>query len=898
MSSLVNRVKGLILVSLCMVACFMGTNAIAAQQVPTIVVLPFQVNGGPELQQAANSLPEIIGHSLISRGARVVPQSVMYEAIQKNNVSTLDAAVARRIASQTGANHALIGTISQVGTALSIDARLVPVGGGTARPFFVDQSSGARDLNSAAAELASKVSSQFASSDSIAGVEVRGTRVLDPEVVLMRVSARAGDHVDPALIDRDMKALWDLGYFSDVRVEVERQDKGLVLVYTVVEKPRIENVAVEGATEVDADDILDVMSTKQGAIYNERLVAEDIQKIIELYRKKGFSVASVTPRVDMRPGGSNAALIMTVNEGKKLYIKDVLLEGVSQLSPGDVKSEMLLEPRGWLSWIDGSGVMREELIERDATAITSYYLEHGFIDVIVAAARLDYQEDGIVITFPIEEGTRYTLGEVSFAGDLIESADVLRGMTELHKLAARNEHFKLSVMQADERVLTDYYAKHGYGFADINPTPRKSTTAAGVVDVIYHIGKKQQLYIGRVLVEGNDKTRDNVILREMRLTDGDKFDGDKLRRSNERLQRLGFFEMAEIELVPTATEDEVDLRVKVKEQPTGALMFGVGYSTFSSVGVAGTIMERNLFGKGYSLALQSSFNARRNAYMLSFTNPRLYDTDLGFGLDAYHWRDDYLDYRKKTTGATVRFSYPLGEYTAITVGYRFDQYEMYDMDWDVSPLIRAYDTGTRYTSVGLLRLGRNSTDHRNPTKGHIDRLSLDYGGGLLGGDDDFVLVSAEHQTFYELWKNHVLHGRIKGAALLKNGSKEPPIFERFWMGGIDSVRGYNARDIVPVDPNTDDHIGGTRMAFANLEYIWTFSEELGFAIVPFFDMGINVDHNQKWNWQDDMKRSFGAELRWRSPMGDLRFAYGIPLDEDRKGERPSGRFEFSMGQTF
>ena len=898
MSNLVNRVKGLVLVSLCMVVCFAAMHAHAAQQVPTIVVLPFQINGGQELQQAANSLPEIIGHSLIARGARVVPTNVMLEALARNNVSTLDAAVARRIASQTGANHALIGTISQIGSALSIDARLVPVGGGAARPLYVDQSSGARDLNSAAGELAAKVSGQFTSSDSIAGVEVRGTRILDPEVVLMRVSARAGDTVDPALIDRDMKVLWDLGYFSDVRVDIEQQDRGRVLVYTVVEKPRIENVAVEGATEVDPDDVLAVMSTRQGAIYNERVVAEDIQKIIELYRKKGFSVASVTPRLDMRQGGASAALIMTINEGKKLYIKDVILEGVTQLHPSDVKSEMLLTPRGFLSWLSGSGVMREELIERDATAITAFYLEQGFIDVVVGAARLDYHEDGIVITFPISEGTRYTLGEVSFAGDLIESVDVLRNMTSLHKLAARNKYFQLSVMQADEKVLADYYALHGYGFAEVNPTPRKSTSASGVVDVIYYISKKQQLYIGRVVVEGNNKTRDNVILREMRLTDGDRFDGEKLRRSNERLQRLGFFEMAEIELVPTVSEDEVDLRVKVKEQPTGALMFGVGYSTFTSVGVGATIMERNLFGKGYSLALQSSFNARRTAYTLSFTNPRLYDTNLGMGIDAYHWRDDYLDYRKKTTGSTIRFNYPLGEYSYVVAGYRLDQYEMYDMDPDVSPMIKAFDTGTRYSSVGLLRLGRDSTNSRNPTGGHIDRIGFDYGGGILGGDDDFMILSLEHQSFYELWKNNVLHGRAKAMGLFSHGSKDPPVFERFWMGGIDTVRGYNPRDIIPIDPRTGDHIGGTRMGFVNLEYIWTFYEELGFALVPFFDMGINVDHNQSWNWSDDLKRSYGAELRWRSPMGDLRFAYGIPIDEDRNGNVPKGRFEFSMGQTF
>ena len=267
-------------------------------------------------------------------------------------------------------------------------------------------------------------------------------------------------------------------------------------------------------------------------------------------------------------------------------------------------------------------------------------------------------------------------------------------------------------------------------------------------------------------------------------------------------------------------------------------------------------------------------------------------------MDLYHWRDDYIDYRKRTTGVSTRVSHPIGEYTSVGLGYRFDRYKLYDMDDDVSDLIRRYDTGVRYSSVGSVTLVRDSTDGKTPTKGNIDSIRVDYGGGLLAGDDDFIAVTLEHQSYYQLMKNHVLHGRVKGAALYKNGSKDVPVFERFWMGGINSVRGYDSRDIVPRDRKTNDRIGGTRMAFANLEYIWTFSEDLGMSLVPFFDMGINADNDHDWKWKDEFLRSYGLELRWSSPLGDLRFAYGIPLDDDRRGKRDSGRFEFAMGQTF
>lgn len=861
-----------------------------------ILILPFQVNAGQASSKLEADFPVMLGDRLAARGIQVVSNQRMLGLIQSRNIATLNTETVRNLAAAAGATHAIYGSVNQMEGNFSVDARIVTTRGGAPKPYFVDPATGANNLSSAINTLALRVSSQFAPRGSITAVEVRGTKVLDPEVILLRINTRVGDSIDPTVIDADVKTIWDLGYFSDVQVKTEPHDNGMALIYTVIEKPRIESIAVEGSDAVDEDDIIAVMSSKSGNLLNEKILADDIQKIIELYRKKGYYLAQVNQRIDLRQNGSSAGLAITVNEGKKLYIKEVKLEGVQQLSESDIKNTMLLSERSIISWITGSGVLKEELIERDSSAITAYYLDNGFLDIMVGAPNITYDEDGITVSFPINEGTRYKLGEVTLAGDLIDTNERLLSLIELNKLAAKGAYFKLSVMQEDTKKLTDFYAEYGYAYAEVNPDPKKRSD--DIIDVVYYIEKKNIYHIGRVTVEGNNKTRDSVILREMRLADGEPFEGSKLRRSNERLNRLGYFEMAEVELVPTENEDEVDLKVKVKEKPTGALMGGVGYSTFSSVGVAGTLTERNLFGKGYQVSLQAGFSGRRDAYTFAFTNPRFNDTDLSVGFDLYHWRDDYIDYRKKTTGVVARFSYPLGEYTSLGFGYRFDQYKIYDLDDDVSHLIRRYDTGDRYSSVALGRITRDTTDRENPTSGNVDRITFDYGGGFLGGDDDFITVTLEHQSYYQLWKNHVLHGRVKGSAIFKNDSDDIPIFERFWMGGINSIRGYNSRDIVPRDPKSGDRIGGTRMAFANLEYIWTFSEEMGLALVPFFDVGFNIDDDHHWTWDDELLKSVGAELRWRSPLGDLRFSYGVPLDDDRKGNRDSGRFEFSMGQTF
>ena len=879
-----------------------------------VLVLPFALQTDAAQNGMEAEFPEMLGRRIGAAGVEIIPNARMLQLLRSRNVEVLDAATVRSLASAAGATHAVYGSINQAGNALSVDARLVSARAAEAtKPLFVEQRAGLANMGYALDELAGAVVAELpapavqvaapsvqAGGPVLAGVEVRGTQILDPEVVLMRLTVRTGDVPDPMTIDQDLRRVWDLGFFSDVRVNVEQRVTGPVLVYTVQERPRVESIVVEGNRAVRERDIIGAMSTNQGSVLNERILADDIQKILDLYRKRGFFLARVDTRFDDRQGGIATSVVLTIDEGNRLFIRQVNIEGVEQLRESEVKRQLMMRERGLFSWLRGTGVLNEDLIERDASAITAYYLDRGFLEITVAAPRIDYRKDGIVITFPIYEGPRYMLGEVRFEGDLIDTEERLKREITMHRLAARNEPFNLSVMQEDARSLTDFYADHGYAFADISPRPIRRTDGSHIVDVEYDIEKGNRIYIRRILLEGNNKTRNNVILREMRLTDGEPFEGVRLRRSMDRLNRLGYFELAEAELVPTMHDDEVDLRVKVAERPTGALMAGVGYSTFSSFGVAATIMERNLWGKGYLLALQAEASGRRTAYTLSFTNPRLNDSPLSVGGDLYHWRDDFIDYRKNTIGGVARFSYPIGEYTSIGWGYRLDFYRIDHLHRDASALIRKYAYQDRITSVALARLVRDSTRnwHGIPTGGTYNMIGVEYGGGLMGGHDDFITLTAQHNTYYQLRPHHVLHARIRGSAIFRNGSDEVPVFERFWMGGMNSVRGYDSRNIVPRDPETGDRIGGTRMAFANLEYIWTLNQDIGLFLVPFYDIGFNLDADREYRWRDEIKRSAGLELRWRSPMGDLRFSYGIPFDDNRNGRRDSGRFEFSMGHMF
>ncbi|GAB1254437.1 outer membrane protein assembly factor BamA [Desulfovibrio falkowii] len=890
-----------------------------ASQGPLVLVLPFQVNAGPEMPNAAQDVPQIITDQLKQSGMRVVPMNTARQ-LQRSSGETIDLATARALGRQAGAQLVIYGSFNQLGDGFNMDTRLVPVQQGEAVPAGFERNSlvalsdcastlagRAAELTGASAAPAAPQSGDdgpglvpmgtpTAAKGGLADVQVRGMSVMDPDTVLMRLTIRKGDTPDAHAINEEVKRIWEMGYFSDVQASLE----GNVLVFTVVEKPRIDNIIVEGSKGVDQEDVIAAMGTRTGNVLNEQVLSDDLQKITELYRKEGYYLAKVNYRLEDRQSGRGAVLVINVDEGNKLYVKEVNIEGLNKLSRGDLDKYLALKPRGIFSWLTGSGVLKEEYLERDTNAIAAYGLNEGYIDIQVGAPQVDYKDDGIYVTFVVNEGPRYTVRNVVFAGDVIDSEDNMLEVVQMDDWKKSNDYFSLTVMQEDSKRLTDHYADYGYAFAEVDTKLIKAEDGSDQVDVGYLINKKQKVFIRRLVVEGNTKTRDNVILREMRLGDGDMYEGAKLRRSNERLNRLRYFSVVDMELIPTGQEDEVDLKVKVKETNTGAIMGGIGYSSYYDVGVTASIMERNLFGRGYWLQLQGFFSWRRTSGTLSFTNPRVYDTDLSFGNDIYYTHDYWDNFTKDTIGDTVRFGYPIGEYTSVGVGYRLERYHLYDVADNSSPYIKDYK-GINWTSAVSGRILRDTTDSKErPTKGTIARLWAEYGGGGLGGTDNFVKSVADWQGFWSFNPQNTVHLRGRVGGVFQNTSDRVPVFERFWVGGMDTIRGYSYSDLSPRDyKHGNEQIGGDRMAVGNLEYIWTFQKDLGLALVPFVDTGFNIDSKTMGDeWDRYIVASTGLELRWRSPMGDLRIAYGIPLVQDYDKEMPPGRIEFSMGQFF
>jgi len=576
------------------------------------------------------------------------------------------------------------------------------------------------------------------------------------------------------------------------------------------------------------------------------------------------------------------------------------------MDPDDVKDVLALKERGLLSWIDDSGVLKEELLERDAAAIMAFYQSKGFLTAKVGRPEINIKDDGIDVIYKVWEGDRYKMGETLFKGDLIDEPDKLLEVTNIDALHEDEEYFDRTMVKGDIEALTNHYNNYGYAYADVG-VKLQDNPETKVVDVVYNIEKHQRVHIRRVLIEGNTRTRDNVIMREMRLADGDQFHGGKLQRSHQRLTNLDYFEKVDISPVPTGNSEEMDLVVKVKDKSTGSISGGVGFSTYDGVFFGGTIKETNLFGRGYTVGFEGQIGGSSTLFKTYFTNPRIDDTDLGFGAVLHKTDKEYSQYDISSTGGNLNFFYPIGEYTTVKWGYGLEFYSIYDVESDASEEVKD-DEGDHTASTLNGSISRDTRDKfMGTTDGTLTTLKMTYGGGTIGGTDHFVKYIGSFDWYTPVFEKVVFHSKFWAGFVHENlGDSEIPTAQRFELGGVGSVRGYGNYDIVPTESaNSSSTIGGNKAFYTNLELKRPISEELGITALVFFDAGNS--------WQEDemlfesverygekpvlgLYKSVGFGLNWYSPMGPVGFVYGYALDDLDDSSRH--KVELMMGQPF
>ncbi|MBI9110557.1 outer membrane protein assembly factor BamA [Maridesulfovibrio ferrireducens] len=883
-----------------------GTEKAQAEDASSIVlaVLPFEVNANADTQYLKDSLPTLVSDRLREAGFRVVDQKKVMQLVDEQGYEFLNLQSAKDMALLAGSGYSIYGSFSQIGEDLSLDVRLVEAFGmKPAVPLFVSKK-GLINLLPAVDELVAKVKLELLSQDKIADVEVVGTRVLDKDVVMMRTNIKVGDIYTPYKINTDLKNIYALGYFEDVKVKVSDVPGGKKIVFEVVEKPRIQAITVQGADAIDSEDILSAVNTKKGAVLNPKVLSDDLNTLREMYRKEGYYKAKVDYNVDGE--GAQARLNLKVDEGKKLYIEGIIIQGAEKLDPEEVKAQLALTERGWLSWFTKTGVLKEELLERDAAAILAYYGNRGFIDAKVGEPEVEIKDDGIYVTFQVSEGNRYKVGSVELRGDLIVKKSKLKEIIAADDMADGGEYLDRSVLREDMKALSDFYANFGYAYADAK-IQFDQNAEDKTVAITFLISKRQKVHIRRVIIEGNSKTRNNVILREMRLADGDQFSGFKLQRSIVRLNKLDYFSEVDIEPIPTGDPSEMDLKVKVKDKNTGMVSGGIGYSTSDSVFISAKITERNLFGRGWDFGLNGGWSSKSISYGLNFYNPRVGDTLWGAGAQTYWRNEDFDDYDKQTIGAGIEASYPVGEYTNFFTNYRLDNYYVSKISETAAKAIKDIE-GYNWSSIVTAGFKRDTTNKAfNPSTGTLNTATVAMGGGILMGDDSYVKYTLDSNYFTPVFWDLIFHWRGKVGFVHDNlGDGDIPVFEKFYLGGINNVRGYSSREISPRDSVSGDRVGGNKMMFMNFELLFPINEEFGLVGVTFFDIGNTWGEGDSFftdTKQADGKdltlglyKSIGAGIRWFSPMGPIRVEYGYGLDNLEDSSRH--KIEFSMGQFF
>ncbi len=718
---------------------------------------------------------------------------------------------------------------------------------------------------------------------------IRGQKMVAEETIRTRVQSREGTPFDPDRITRDVQAIYELGFFEDVQVEAEGFEGGLQIIFNLTEKPIIKSIDFEGNEQIKSDKLREKLKFSAHTVYSPETVSQAVQQLNTIYREKGYYHVTVDTRMDT-VGEGEAQLVFVIREGEKHHITTISFSGNRAFSDRKLRGEVKTKRRGFWSFLTDSGRLQKEVLQDDRQQILNFYQDHGYIEARVGEPEITVREDEnkLEIMIPITEGEQYRLGKIDLRGD------TLIPLEQIHTVIASREGeiFRRETFSKDLFTINQLYSRRGYAYVAVDYST-KIDQAQRTIDVTLQVDKKEEVRIGRIRITGNVTTRDKVIRREITFREGDLFNSDALRRSRQKIMNLGFFESVDLLPHPRG-EDIIDINIDLKERLTGAISFGVGYSSEDKVAGQVRLSESNLFGRGQSLQLMTEYGPVRKNYSLSFAERSVFDSRYSFSFSIYNTLKEYSEYDRKSIGGRITVGRSLGEYFRAFLSYKQENVDISDVTEDASSFILSQE-GERLTRSVRLSLSRDSRDNYfNPTTGNRTVLSTELAGGPLGGDNYFTKHIAETSFYFPLFWKLVLmqHGEI--GTISGFDGREVPIYEKFFMGGIYSVRGFQPRTVGPKDENGDP-IGGVKKLQFNTEIIMPLVPEQGMNLVVFFDAGNAFDVGESLSLSS-LRTGAGAGIRWLSPLGPFRLEWGYNLDRE-EGE-PSSDWAFTIGAFF
>jgi len=735
----------------------------------------------------------------------------------------------------------------------------------------------------------------------IKGIEVKGNKTITTSAILFKIKSRVDQEYSQHVISDDLKRLYNTGYFSDVSVDREEFQDGFKVIFSVQEKPIIDKITFSRLKYIRPKALLKKMRTRKGEFLDRKTLNDDIRTIEELYTKKGLTQVSVSTETKQDDMTNKVSLHIIIKEGSRVKIKNILVQGNYYIP--DKRILKIIKSRR--AWLFNSGYLKEEVLAEDLERIKAFYEKEGYID---AAARFDLvkiDDSRVAVKIDVKEGKRYFVENIVFTGNtLFTSEELLAAMTEIRDGGV----FSRERLSNDLSNIRVKYFDEGYIFANVKESSSMNPVS-GKVELRLDVTEGSLAYVNEIRIEGNERTRDIVIRRELRLLPGEKFDGAKLRRSKQRLTNLGYFEEVNYDIADTSVPDQKDLVVQVKEAKTGSLSFGGGYSTVDQF-IGFIELEQKNFdftnwptftGGGQNLSLRAETGSTRNNTQLSFTEPWLFDHPISAGFDAYRSeRDRESDvgyaYDEKRIGGDVRFGKQFTEYVSGNISYKREKITIDNFADGVSSDLLAEEGENTISSIGVMVAQDKRDNVFSPSRGLYLSQAVDVAGGILGGTKDFYRFTSRVSYYVPLKFNSVLEWRLRAGMVEAYGdSGGVPIFERFYAGGARTIRGYDERKVGPIDTVTDDPIGGQSMLVGNVEYLFPLVDFLKLAV--FYDIG-NVWPKVKDFASGGFKAGAGMGLRVKTPVGPINLDYGYPLNSEAGEEERSGKFYFSVSRGF
>lgn len=732
-----------------------------------------------------------------------------------------------------------------------------------------------------------------ARAQTITEVVVEGTQRIDPATVRSYLLLRPGDQVDADKLDRSMKALFATGLFSDVTID--RQ--GARLVAKVVENPIVNRIQFEGNRKLADDVLIQEIQLKPRQVYTRTKVQNDVKRMIDIYRRAGRFAATVEPKVIELPQ-NRVDIAFEIVEGDVTAVRKIAFVGNQHFSEARLRDVLNTKESRWYRFLSTADTYDPDRISFDRELLRKFYLAQGYADfrVVSAVAELTPDRESFFVTFTVDEGERYRFGKVDIQSTLRDlKPEQVRGSV----LTEEGAWYDADQVDQSVQRMTDRIGALGFAFVDIRPRISRDRERKSIA-VAYEVQEGPRVYVDRININGNTRTLDKVVRREMRLAEGDAFNSAKMRRSRQRLRYLGFFDKADVTNVPGESPDRTVVNVDVQERSTGEISFGFGFSSSDGPLADIRLRERNLLGRGQDLMIGGMVSGKRQEIDFSFEEPYLFDTNVAAGLDLFKVNRNFqreASYDVDSYGGTVRARYEMSENLRHTVRVFARSETIQNVSSNASRFIREQVGTYRTYGPGHDLLYDRRDDRFDPTDGYFIRLSQDLAG--FGGDSNWLRNRLSAGAYYPFAEDFI--GSLTSESGFIYDMGEPVrINQRFFVGG-DNFRGFRSAGIGPRDTSTGDSLGGKRyvVGTASLSFPVGIPREVGMRTFAFSDFGSLWDTDANGPSvvdENSIRASVGLGLSWRSPLGPIRLSVATPVVKETYDRDEI--FRFSFGSRF